>query len=59
MKNADPKKLLQLNPETLRQINGGFPSTLGPFTATLRTATVAGCQTTGTAPPNTQNDCIA
>ena len=57
MKNANPKKLLQLNPETLRQITGGFPGTFGPATATLRTATVAGCDTTR--PPNTQNDCIA
>lgn len=42
MKTPTNEKPLQLELETLRDITGGlFPTTLGPLTATLRTATVA------------------
>jgi hypothetical protein len=39
------KKLLTVNREILRHIAGGqaLPGPLGPFTATLRTVTVAAC----------------
>ena len=49
-----PDRPLTLDLETLRDISGGFPTTLGPFTATLRTATVA----TRTMPggPNTKTE---
>lgn len=40
MKNK-PDRPLTLSLETLREISGGFPSTFGPLTATLRTATIA------------------
>lgn len=42
-KPAASEKLLTLNVEILRDITGGFgfPTALGPLTATLRTATVA------------------
>jgi hypothetical protein len=36
-----PEKVLTLDLETLREISGGFPTTLGPLSATLRTATIA------------------
>jgi len=50
MKNDQPKKLLPINKETLRNITGGFgfPGPLGT-SITLRTATVA-TQTMGTGP---------
>jgi hypothetical protein len=34
-------KPLVLEREVLRDITGGFPTTFGPFTATLRTGSIA------------------